>query len=152
MQVLVKAFEAGEDAGECVVLPGSFAGGVGGAAPEVDSQIAVNPNRDRGTDLVAFDEVVFEGVADPLKAGAQEPLTVTRGWSFTGLPTTTPLLGMKGRSYCGAPMRNAVSGRESIAVALRLGCGSTSFDACIFKQAARPSIRQLERATGIEPA
>jgi hypothetical protein len=60
---------AGEDAGERVFLPGPQAGGVGRAAPEVDGQFAVHPDGDRGADLVAFEEVVFEGIADLPEAG-----------------------------------------------------------------------------------
>ncbi len=50
-------------------MPGPCAGGVGVAAPEVDGQVAVDPDGDRGADLVTFAEVGFEGVADALEAG-----------------------------------------------------------------------------------
>ncbi len=68
MQVLVKAFEPEKMLARVSSLPGSLAGGVGRAAPEVDGQVAVHPDGDGGADLVAFEEVLFEGVADALEA------------------------------------------------------------------------------------
>ena len=50
-------------------MPGSFVGGVGGAAPEVDGEFAVDPDGDGGADFVAFAEVCFEGIADVLETG-----------------------------------------------------------------------------------
>ena len=71
MQVLVKAFEPEKMLARVSVLPGSLAVGVGGAAPEVDGELAVDPDGDGGADLVAFVEVGFEGVADALEIWAR---------------------------------------------------------------------------------
>ena len=69
MQVLVKAFEAEKMLARVSSCQGCGRD-VGRAAPEVDGQFAVNPDGDRGTDVVTLEEVVFKGVADALEAGS----------------------------------------------------------------------------------
>ena len=51
------------------MLPGSLAFGVGGATPEVDDELAVDPDGDGGADFVTLTEVGFEGVADTVESG-----------------------------------------------------------------------------------
>ena len=63
------------------MLPGSLAVGVGGATPEVDDELAVDPDGDGRADFVTLTEVGFEGVADTVEgggAGAVDGGTVVR--------------------------------------------------------------------------
>ncbi len=59
---------AGVDAGQGVFAPGPQGGGVGEATPEIDDEVAFDPDRDGGADVVAVGEVGLEGVADALEA------------------------------------------------------------------------------------
>ena len=52
--------------------PRPLAFGVGGATPEVDDELAVDPDGDGGADFVTLTEVGFEGVADTVEGGGAD--------------------------------------------------------------------------------
>ncbi len=69
MQVLVKAFEPEKMLTRVSCRQGRWPLGVGGATPEVDDELAVDPNGDGRADFVTLTEVGFEGVADTVEGG-----------------------------------------------------------------------------------
>ena len=102
-------------------MPGPLAFGVGGATPEVDGELAVDPDGDGGADFVALTEVGFEGVADALEGGGAGAVDGgTCRCVLTSLLTTMGVAGPEHRAYFGSLLRLTVEAESR----LRLSCDS----------------------------
>jgi hypothetical protein len=71
-----QAFGTGVDRGQGVLPPRLRARGVGGPTPEVDDEVALDPDGDGGTDLVVLCEVTLERGTYLLETGKARPLDV----------------------------------------------------------------------------